>query len=142
LHAADSSGDAGIAVGGGGTAFAYADGEWREIDIPTQSDLNGVAMSDAGLALAVGDSGTIVLWDGSDWTDLQASFPADLQAVAFVDSETALIVGAGEEIWQLDIASGTITEIDSPVGRGFALFSVARDSDGTMLAVGDRGLAI
>lgn len=142
LHAADSNGEMGIAVGGGGTAFAYADGEWREIDIPSQADLNGVAMSDAGTALAVGDAGTIAFWNGADWTEFQAPFPADLQAAAFIDSDTALMVGAGEEIWQLDTASGTITEIDSPIRRGFPLFAVARDSDGTMLAVGDRGLAI
>lgn len=142
LHAADGDGDTGIAVGGGGTAFAYAQQAWRAIPLPGTADLNGVALSGAGAALAVGDAGTIALWDGADWTEIPAPAPANLQAVDFIDAETALIVGAGEEIWQLDIASGTITQIESPIGRGFALFAVARDSDGTMLAVGDRGLAI
>ncbi len=139
----DSRGN-GIAVGREGTAFRYAAGEgWTPIDTAVEVDLNGVALGEDGRALAVGAGGTILLIDGASSQTIDAPAPAALNAVTWIDANSALMVGAGEEIWRLDLTpEPRITEVESPVGRGFPLFAVARDHDGTMLAVGDRGLAI
>lgn len=145
IQAADDDGAGnGIAVGREGTAYRFRAGEgWTDIETPVDVDLNGVALGEGGRALAVGNSGTVLMLDGTDWQTIDAPAPAGLNAVAWIDANSALMVGSGEEIWRLDL-SGTpsITEITSPVGRGFPLYAVARDHDGTMLAVGDRGLAI
>jgi peptide/nickel transport system permease protein len=144
IQAADSvDGEMGIAVGREGTAFLFTGGEWTDIPAPTDADLNGVALADDGRALAVGANGTVMLREGETWAEITAPAPANLQAVAWIDASSALMVGAEEEIWRLDLsgADPQFSEIDSPVGRGFPLYAVARDADGTMLTVGDRGLA-
>jgi peptide/nickel transport system permease protein len=145
IQAADDD-DAGngIAVGRLGTAYAYRAGEgWSDIETPVEVDLNGVALGTDGRGLAVGNNGTILLLDSGNWQAISAPAAASLNAVAWIDTNSALIVGAGEEIWRLDLLpTPQITEVKSPVGRGFPLYAVARDQDGTMLAVGDRGLAI
>lgn len=142
--AADNGAGNGIAVGREGTAYRYSAGEgWSGLETPVETDLNGVAMAADGRALAVGSGGTILLLDGEEWQAIDAPSAANLNAAAWLDAGSALIVGSGEEIWRLDLSpSAQITEIESPVGRGFPLYAVARDADGTMLAVGDRGLAI
>ncbi|HHX90869.1 MAG TPA: ABC transporter permease subunit [Paracoccus sp.] len=142
LNDADTAGDAALIVGRQGTVWSRANGAWERIEVPTEADLNAVALQADGGAVAVGTGGTILLRTGGAWRMVDAPAPADLQGVAWIDGQSALMVGAGEEIWRLDASAGTITEIDSPVGRGFALRAVARDQDGTLLAVGERGLAI
>jgi len=142
LNDADTAGDAALIVGRQGTVWSRANGAWEQIEVPTEADLNAVALQADGDAVAVGAGGTILLRTGGAWRMVEAPAPADLQSVAWIDEQSALMVGAGEEIWRLDASAGTITEIDSPVGRGFALRAVARDQDGTLLAVGERGLAI
>jgi peptide/nickel transport system permease protein len=145
IQAADDD-DAGngIAVGRLGTAYIYRAGEgWSDVETPVDVDLNGVALGSDGRGLAVGNNGTILLLDGDQWQAIDAPVPASLNAVAWIDTSSALMVGAGEEIWRLDLyPTPQVTEVKSPVGRGFPLYAVARDQDGTMLAVGDRGLAI
>ena len=142
IQAADAAGDAAMAVGRGGTAFVLGADGWEAVDVPFATDLNGVAIRADGTALVVGGNGTIVLHSGGQWQAIDAPAPAELRGVAWIDESSALIVGAGEEIWLLEPATGAVTEIESPVGRGFALNAVARDLDGTMLTIGDRGLAL
>jgi len=144
IQASDAFAERGLAVGRGGTAYLYESGQWRALDTGTGHDLNGVAFGPQGKqALAVGSNSTVLLWDGS-WKPVGANAPAsaELRDVAWVDEHHALMVGAAEEIWLLDLASDVFTPIKSPVGRGFALNAVARDTDGSLLMVGDRGLAI
>lgn len=144
IQASDAAADQGLAVGRGGVAYLYEQGRWRPLDTGTAQDLNGVAFSpDGKLALAVGANATVLLWDG-DWKPVSASSPggAELRDVAWVNASQALMVGSTEEIWLLDLPSNSITPLKSPVGRGLALTAVERDSDGTLLMVGDRGLAI
>lgn len=144
IQSADDDGaNGGIAVGRHGSVYRYGPDGWEEIGFHTDVDLNGVAIGPDGRALVVGANGTIALLNGTEWTLVDAPAPAELRAVAWIDAETALIVGGGEEIWLADFtANPIIAEIKSPVGRGFALNAVQRDADGTMLAVGARGLAI
>lgn len=142
IQAADASGDRGIAVGRQGTAYRFGAEGWQAIETPFEGDLNGVALRADGTAVVVGSDGAIALTAAHAWETIDAPAPAQLRGVAWVDESSALIVGAGEEIWLLDTTDGSIIEIESPVGRGFALNAVARDADGTLLAVGDRGLAL
>ncbi len=133
-----------LAVGRAGTVWWRADrGDWEERGFDTSVDLHGVALSSEGRGLIVGAWGTILIEADGDWTEIAAPDPdAVLHGVSWYDADTAFITGAGEEIWRLDAAQGAITALDSPVGRGFPLYSVTRDHDDTMLAVGERGLVI
>jgi len=142
LNAAAHRGAEALIVGREGTVWARDGGGWARISVPSGADLNAVALGPAGGAVIVGAGGTILLDRGAGWQAVAAPAPADLRGVAWIDADRALMVGAGEEIWRLDARSGEITEIASPVGRGFSLRAVARDHDGTLLIVGERGLAV
>ncbi|MCC5988901.1 MAG: ABC transporter permease subunit [Pararhodobacter sp.] len=142
LNDADHRGADALIVGRGATVWERDGAQWRRVEMPVSTDFNAVAFGPDAGALIVGERGTILSLEGGAWRAIDAPAPADLRGVAWIDASSALIVGAGEEIWRLDLPEGTITEIDSPVGRGFSLRSVARDADGTLLAVGERGLAI
>ncbi|WP_209427351.1 ABC transporter permease subunit [Pararhodobacter sp. SW119] len=142
LNDADHRGNEALIVGREGTVWERDGDDWRRVQVPVAADLHAVAFGPQAGALIVGDSSTVLAQVGEGWRVIDPPRPADLRGVAWIDPDSALIVGAGEEIWRLDVASGDITEIDSPVGRGFALASVARDTDGTLLAVGARGLAV
>jgi len=142
LNDADSAGAAALIVGRQGTVWSREGGGWVQLEVPVETDLNAVALQPDGSALVVGTGGTVLLREGAQWRIIATPGAANLQGVAWIDQSAALIVGTGEEIWRLDTTTGIITEIDSPVGRGFPLRSVARDHDGTLLAVGERGLAI
>ncbi|TQM94331.1 ABC transporter permease subunit [Roseinatronobacter monicus] len=142
LNDAAQRGDQSIIVGRSGTVWTRADtGDWTRIDVATEADLNAVDLNADGRAVVAGTQGTILLGTGADWQLVPAP-EADLRGVKWLDTERALIVGANEEIWLLDAAAGTFSEIDSPVGRGFPLNAVALDADGTAMIVGERGLAI
>jgi len=142
LNAAAHRGAEALVVGRAGTVWRRDGDGWARVAVPSDADLNAVAMGPAGGAVIVGAAGAILLDRGAGWQVVAAPAPADLRGVAWIDAGSALIVGAGETIWRLDASSGAITEIASPVGRGFSLHAVARDQDGTLLIVGERGLAI
>lgn len=133
-----------VVVGRGGTVWGRENrGDWEQQNHDDDADLFGVAFSPDGRALIVGERGTILIEENGGWTAIDAPDPqAELHGVTWHDAQTAFITGAGEQIWRLDVENDTITELDSPVGRGFPLYSVTRDHDGTMLAVGERGLVI
>ncbi len=142
LNDASQRGTDALIVGRSGTVWTRAGaGDWAQVDVATDADLNAVDISEDGRAMVVGAQGTILLREGDDW-QLVVAPEANLRGVVWLDTTRALIVGANEEIWVLDAATGELQEIDSPVGRGFPLNSVALDSDGTALIVGERGLAI
>ncbi|TVQ40802.1 MAG: hypothetical protein EA356_00800 [Geminicoccaceae bacterium] len=143
LSGADSFGDQALVVGRAGTAFLRRDGRWAELRTGTTADLLDTAFGPDGSALVVGHGGTVLLVDGQRWQPIATPAPVELRGVAWIDDTSALIVGTGETLWRLDLApSPVIRELASPVGRGFPLNAVARDADGTLLAVGDRGLAL
>ncbi len=143
LNDADHHEGESIIVGRGGMGWAREGvGDWVALDLPTDVDLHAVALSPEGRALVVGDDSMILLREGATWTQVPAPEVVRLRGVVWLDAASALMVGTGEEIWRLDTATGAITEIDSPVGRGFPLQSVALDVDGTALIVGERGLAV
>ena len=141
LNDADASGAEALVVGRGGTVWARSGAGWERQEVPTEADLNAVAFGPEGGALAVGAGGVLPLWEDG-WRVLEAPSAVDLAGVAWIDAGAALVVGAGEAIWRVEVASGLVEEVASPVGRGFSLRSVARDADGSLLVVGERGLAI
>ncbi len=133
-----------LIVGRDGTIWHRPEGgDWTQPERLTEVDLHGVDISPEGRGLIVGAESTILLQNGGDWAAIDAPDPgAELRGVAWYDAQTAFMTGAGEQIWRLDAETGEITQIESPVGRGFPLNSVARDHDGTLLAVGERGLVV
>jgi len=77
-------------------------GSWREMESPTNENLNGVWGFDTGEAYAVGDNGTILYYDGSKWSPIETGATADLVGVwGFSPTE---VVATGE--------SGTILFYD------------------------------
>ena len=142
LNGAAVAGGQALIVGRDGTVYERAGQDWAPVDAGTGADLNAVALRDDGTVVVVGAGGTVLLRSGGTWSEVPAPAPADLRGVDWLDGAAAIMVGAGEEIWRLDADTGGITELESPVGRGFSLRGVARDADGTALMVGERGLAI
>ncbi|MDO5528703.1 MAG: ABC transporter permease subunit [Paracoccus sp. (in: a-proteobacteria)] len=127
----------------GGLWARSGGGEWAAVDLGTEADLFGVDIGPGGAAIVVGADGTVLLREGGGaWQAVPVPTPAMLRSVAFVDGTEALIVGDGETIWRFDTASHEITPLTSPVNRGMALRGVERDSDGTALIVGERGIAL
>lgn len=131
-----------LIVGREGSLWARTTGDWSRVALPVDADLFGVALTDDGTALVVGADGTILLREGADWQPIAAPTQQALHAVAWLDGGTAVIVGAGETVLQFDLATHSLEALASPVGRGMALQSVARDVDGSALIVGERGIAL
>ncbi|SDM30398.1 ABC-type dipeptide/oligopeptide/nickel transport system, permease component [Franzmannia pantelleriensis] len=143
LNAADYRDGLGMAVGRDGVVWRYAEGDWSRLDTPLSTTLHAVNIREDGATLVAGARGTVALWtpDGS-WQTYDMPEPLNVNGIAWRDAGTALLVGGGETIWRLDMASGEVTSLESPVGRGFDLNAVALDVDGSAWLVGDRGLAL
>lgn len=146
LNAADYREGIGMAVGRGGAVWRFADGEWQALETPLEVSLDDVAIGPAGSALVVGQGGEVALLadagQGNDWQRFEAPEATHLSGVAWRDETTALMVGANETIWRLDVATGSFQALESPLGRGMALSSVATDVDGSAWIVGERGLTL
>lgn len=138
-----TSQDATIVVGRSGTIYEREGGRWHAESAPSSEDFNGIAVSDTAGALVVGASGTVLSRapGTKEWVALDAPSEVTLHSVAWLDDTTALIVGNGETIWLLDTAAPTFKALESPVGRGLELRSVAAAA-GEALIVGERGLAL
>ncbi|PAU75087.1 ABC transporter permease subunit [Halomonas salipaludis] len=143
LNAADYRDGLGMAVGRDGVVWRYAGGDWSRLDTPLTATLNAVNIREDGATLVAGAQGTVALWTPDDsWQTFAMPEPLDVNDIAWRDADTALLVGGGETIWRLDLASGEVESLQSPVGRGFDLNGVALDVDGSAWLVGDRGLAL
>ncbi|MDR5905147.1 ABC transporter permease subunit [Franzmannia qiaohouensis] len=143
LNAADYRDGLGMAVGRDGVVWRYAGGDWSRLDTPLTATLNAVNIREDGATLVAGVQGTVALWTPDDsWQTFAMPEPLDVNDIAWRDADTALLVGGGETIWRLDLASGEVESLQSPVGRGFDLNGVALDVDGSAWLVGDRGLAL
>jgi peptide/nickel transport system permease protein len=146
LNAADYVDGVGLAVGRDGAAWRYLDGEWVELEAPLAATLVDVAIGPGGAALAVGVGGSVTLLEdaaaGSEWQTLEAPVAAALTGVAWLDATTVLLVGVDETILRLDTVSGEFETLESPLGRGMTLNSVALDVDGSAWLVGERGLTL
>lgn len=132
-----------IAVGREGSGH-YFDGEsWSRIDLPTERNMHEVALSPAGGTLAVGEAGTLARWDGEAWTMFDAPEAVDLYGVSWLNETEAVMVGDDERVWLVHLeGEPTFTALESPVGRGMTLTSVATGPEGHALIVGERGIAL
>nr|WP_163501930.1 ABC transporter permease subunit [Halomonas socia] len=143
LNAADYRDGLGMAVGRDGVVWRYAGGDWSRLDTPLTATLNAVNIREDGATLVAGAEGTVALWTPDDaWQTFDMPEPLGVNGIAWRDAGTALLVGGGETIWRLDLESGEVESLQSPVGRGFDLNGVALDVDGSAWLVGDRGLAL
>lgn len=130
-----------LVVGREGRAYERDGDRWNPAHLPTEADLNDVVVNSDGSWLAVGNSGFIALRDGADgeWQVQDSPTDANLTGAAWLRRGDALLVGSGETI--LLLQDGTLSELESPLGRGIDLAAVAADGDGALL-VGQRGLTI
>jgi ABC-type dipeptide/oligopeptide/nickel transport system permease subunit len=143
LNAADYRDGLGMAVGRDGVVWRYAGGGWSPLDTPVTTTLNAVNIREDGATLVAGAQGTVALWSPDDtWQTFEMPEPLSVNDIAWRDDDTALLVGGGETVWLLNLVSGEVTSLESPVGRGFELNSVALDTDGSAWLVGDRGIAL
>lgn len=131
-----------LIAGREGSLWQRLDGAWVQVETGTEHDLFGVDLNAAGSALVVGDAGTILLREGTTWTAIAAPVTTALRSVAWLDETRALIVGDAEVMLQFDTATRALTPVTSPVNRRMALRGVERDTNGTALVVGERGLAL
>jgi peptide/nickel transport system permease protein len=144
ISGVDTDGSQVVAVGREGTVHWFTDGEWISTHTPLKIDLNDVSINPDGDALVVGNQGTIQLWKGENWQVINPPVETHLNGVVWLDRQHALIVGDNEIVLLLEITQQTenITPLESPVGRGLKLNSVAVDIDGSALLVGERGIAL
>lgn len=146
LNAADYRDGTGLAVGHDGTAWRYQEGEWEALETPLATTLTDIAMGPGGAALVVAVDGSVALLDGAatggEWKTFEAPVSVALTGVAWLDETTALLVGIDETILRLDTGSGEFETLQSPLGRGMTLNSVAVDVDGSAWLVGERGLTL
>jgi peptide/nickel transport system permease protein len=144
ISGVDSLGDMAVAVGRQGTAHWFEDGRWRSTNTPLETDLQDVALNTEGRALAVGLRGSLVLWDLNDWQVIDAPVSVHFHGVAWLDNERALVVGDGETILLVEFEAGqpSFTTLDSPVGRGLHLNSVAAQPEVGAYVVGERGITL
>lgn len=150
LYGLSAAGDDALAVGAAGTVALWQGGTWSRIDSGTEATLRAVTLTSTG-GIAVGDDGVVLVIE-RDGVRAGRLGDGELTGVALVDDgAAALVVGDGEAVWYLPVSafdSGVddlttlATRLASPVGRGLRLSTVARDVDGTALAVGERGVAL
>lgn len=130
-----------LVVGREGSAYVRDGDRWTAAHLPTEADLNDVTVSSDGIWLAVGNGGLLATRDGidTDWQVMDSAVSANLTGAAWLADGSALIVGSGETI--LLLQDGTLSELESPLGRGIDLSAVSADGDGALL-IGQRGLTI
>ena len=130
-----------LVVGREGSAYVRDGDRWTAAHLPTEADLNDVTVSSDGIWLAVGNGGLLATRDGidTDWQGMDSAVSANLTGAAWLADGSALIVGSGETI--LLLQDGTLSELESPLGRGIDLSAVSADGDGALL-IGQRGLTI
>ncbi|TNF32056.1 MAG: hypothetical protein EP329_11255 [Deltaproteobacteria bacterium] len=128
----------------------YDGAAWSEVAAPSDADLlvwvYGFASDDV---LAVGVAGTVAHWDGATWTTLDSGTDADLWGVFGFGPDDVWIVGAAP-------AGDTVPTLLHYDGETFSPYALdpAQNSrsatslfkvwgiDGTLFAVGQRGLVI
>lgn len=141
------AGDRLVAVGDKGIVVTSTDGAtWTQVPTPVDVLLNAVYFVDDSQGWAVGHDATVIHTadGGQSWT-LQSWVPADnrpFMDVLFWDSQRGLAVGAyglfkvtedGGKTW--------IDHADPAFEAGPHLNSLTRLADGSLLLVGEQGLA-
>lgn len=131
-------GNAGWAVGAGGTILFYDGTELTEQTSPSSDDLFAIDMLDANNGWAVGESGTILYFDGTEWTEQTNASDNDLFGIMMIDENMGYAVGDDGVIVSFN---GTEwTEEVSPVSSPLAAIDLL---DGNNIwAVGEDGIII
>ena len=79
------------AVGWGGEIWQRSGTEWRQIDSPTNANLNAAALAEDGTVYAVGDNGSMVAGSGDTWSVIETNRPENLQDVAVFGDEVFVV---------------------------------------------------
>jgi hypothetical protein len=79
------------AVGWRGEIWHWSGGRWRQIDSPTNANLNAVALAGDGTVFAVGDDGSMVRGAGDRWEVVDTGRSENLQDVAVYEGEVFVV---------------------------------------------------
>lgn len=149
LLGAECLSDKVIVVGQEGAIHIKTNGEWQEVETPTQERLFAVEMTDDGLGIAVGGFGTVLrtLDGGANWETMSIDWETILND--FVEphvydvniSATGVITIVGE--FALVIQSRDKGETWTIQNKGDAsLFALNLNQSGTGFAAGQTGTVI
>ena len=122
----------GLEVGwASGRLWVFVEGRWKPAEPPLPDVMWPVVAADAGGTVWIGADRRVWSFDGSTWT-------LQVEADGWV---TAFAPASGSRIW---VAAGDLWLIgDGPpvlVARGLDAWSLAADPDGSVWALGERGL--
>lgn len=127
-----------VSTGGGVSRTTDGGSTWTSVASGVRVTLRGVWGSAANDVWAVGDGGTVIRWNGTSWSTVAvAGVTANLQAIHGSGAAAIWAVGANATILRWD---GTAwSEQDAPSGVTDDLFGVWAASNGSAMAVGERG---
>jgi hypothetical protein len=74
-----------------GEIWRWFDARWRQIDSPTNANLNAVACSADGRVYVVGDNGTMVRGAGDIWEVVETRRPENLQDVTAFEGDVFVV---------------------------------------------------
>ncbi|OLZ39690.1 hypothetical protein A6E15_01240 [Natrinema saccharevitans] len=123
--------------------------EWRSVDVPTESTLRDVCVTDGGAAHAVGEDGVVLSAAGVDaeWAVALADGPAaqgeELQGVdATADGEAVWVAGDSGALGRLEPEAGLHTDYTAPLeitNNWLGVAVAGRSGDETILLIDGSG---
>jgi len=114
---------------------------WSKVQVPTEADLNSIAILDASTAIAVGSSGNILrsVDGGLTWEKVASPTSETLNAVAAISGGGAVAVGWHGTIIGTSDNGKTWTSSFSSNDRSLNFEAVDFTADGTGMAVSSTG---
>ena len=111
--------------------FWHYDGKnWRDIDLPTMSDLTSVCCAPHGIVFVGGKNGELWMGKGNKWHPITGEFVSDIRAMTWYND--MLLVGTKLEFKTFDHDKGTFEELNSL----FSAVHMSKSPDEKYLIVG------
>lgn len=133
----------GLISGWRGTIMRSENGgqTWSRVQVPTEADLNSIAILDANTAIAVGSSGNIMrsVDGGRTWEKIASPTSETLNGVAAVSGGEAVAVGWHGTIIRTSDGGKSWTSSFADSDRSLNFESVDFTPDGTGMAVSTGG---
>ena len=122
-----------------GEIWRWFQGAWRQIDSPTNANLNAVACGADGMVFAVGDNGSMVRGAGDRWDVVDTGRPENLQDVTAFKGEVFVVTDY--RILRLGptglVEEDRFADGDNP---GTCLHLLAADDGSGVLSMGPKDL--
>lgn len=126
------------AVGDGGTILHFDGSDFRSMDAPTHTDLQGIWADDPANVYVCGFNGTLIHFDGARWRTVNTPTTEDLYAVWADNTDDVFVAGSGGAVWNSRGGVWTSYPIN-PVWQFRAMWGYAHDevyvggTDGALL---------